>query len=163
MSGLSFFIHDGLKMDVRIPLDSEIWSKLVGGNNVRKMLVEMAEKEPNPEDIAKMISEVDGGEYMEHAFYYLVPYLLDHYEKSPFKLRATMVDFSRGIINMLSNIPPDESNVQILASRNRIVDVLCKALEYVGSDDDFKIHLGAIAAVYQKPEIGREVMFIGIE
>jgi hypothetical protein len=33
----------------------------------------------------------------------------------------------------------------------------------VHSDDEFKVHLGAIAAIYQKPEIGREVMFLGID
>jgi len=79
------------------------------------------------------------------------------------ELRVTLADFSRGIINVLYNIPSDENEVHILGSRNRIVDVLCTALKFGGSTDDFQVHLGAIAAVYQQPELGREVMLLDFE
>jgi len=158
------FLRRLVNMDSRISLDSDMWSSLVAGEDVRSMLQKLSETDhPVPEDIAEIVSRVDGGEYMEQAFYFLIPYLLDYFEKYPFKLRTAMVDFSRGIINVLYKIPPDENEVHILGSRNRIVDVLCTALKFGGSTDDFQVYLGAIAALYRKPELGREVMLLDFE
>ena len=150
-------------MNVRISLDSDLWDELVGGSEVRKGIKALFDREPTAGEVSNLISVVDGAEYMEHAFYYLVPYLVDLFERYPQSLRSSMVDFSRGLIHINSHNPPDECKAQVIALRPRIVAILLRCLEFGPFDDDFETHLGAVAAIYGRPDLGRNVMFIGVD
>lgn len=151
--------------DPRIPLDSDIWEQLVSGAAARDQLVEILSRKSSSTaaDITELIALVDGAEYMEHAFYYLVPYLVDIFERRSKELLPPLAEFARGVIHIASHNPPKECRNQVKFNSMRIANILIFALSQDPMSDDFETYLGALAAVFGRPELGREIMFHGIE
>lgn len=154
-------------MNERIPLDSGLWDvpKWFPGdgepfNTTLERLVNSDRVDSG--ELAELIDAVWETDYPAPQFYYMIPWLLDIFERSEEYLMDPISAFCHCLFRCYDGKPSQTCLEQLETNKHRIVPVLLRAMEEssgIGFDDraNFKYYVGGIAAMYGAPQLGEQI------
>ena len=150
-------------MAQRIPLDSTAWDPQTSDHeNPVPLLKKLVAGNPDVVDVEYLLDDfwTTDGDGPETQFFYAIPYLLDVFEKAPDKYAGPIFTFCMLVRGMDWAEASDQRRIQLDASRERILNLICEILVRKGAESDYShvaILLSGIANLFCHTDLGQQL------